>query len=116
MTFVSSPIVASRNQGNSLNETNRSLSAMSSQNPWGETLVTSTSEVLFPRCPDFILMPPYDSQRRVNTSAAQSMILRQLQLRLQPELRLAGGMLHVHEVPVALHVRRNRTGNHELAE
>src|SRR3990172_3054618 len=98
-TCVSAAIVASRNQGNALNETNRSFSPISNQNPWGEILVTSTAEVLFPRCADCILMLLDNPEGCVDPTAGQSVILRQLQPGLQPELCFAAGVLDVHVAP-----------------
>src|SRR6202022_678050 len=53
-TFAISRTDASRNHGNRLNGTNNSRSPIKSQNPWGETLVTSAREVLGPGAADFI--------------------------------------------------------------
>ena len=53
-TFVISRTDASRNQGNSSNGTNNSRSPTNSQNPCGDTLVTSTGEVLGPGGADLI--------------------------------------------------------------
>src|SRR5438128_10577349 len=53
-TFAISRTDASRNQGNSFNARNNSRSPMNNQKPCGETLVTSTGEVLGPGAADFI--------------------------------------------------------------
>src|SRR6266849_513420 len=52
---------ACSNHGKSLNATNSSLPASSSQKPCGEMFVTSTREVAAPRCSDFIASPIEDS-------------------------------------------------------
>src|SRR3990172_2600973 len=98
-TCVRAAIVASRNQGNALNETNRSFSPISNQNPCGEILVTSTAEVFRPRCADFILMLLNNPEGCGDPTAGQSEVLRQLQPRLQPELCFAAGVLDVHVRP-----------------
>jgi hypothetical protein len=53
---------ASRNQGKALNETNLSFSAISSQNPYDEMLVTSTSKMFLPRFADFTFVLPNGSE------------------------------------------------------
>ena len=65
-TFVNCPIVASRNQGNCLNDRKNSVLLIKSQNPFGETLATSTAEVRLPRVADFDFMFFYQAEYGVN--------------------------------------------------
>jgi hypothetical protein len=78
---------ASSNHGKSLNETNNSLCPSSSQKPWGEMLVTSASEVAAPRCPDFIASPFENSTNDRDFTLLQTVVLGELEARLQPEFR-----------------------------
>lgn len=53
---------ASRNQGNFSNERKTSRSEIMSQNPWADTFVTSTFEVLLPRRTNLTLSFPHNAQ------------------------------------------------------
>jgi hypothetical protein len=55
---------------------NNSRSSKRSQNPPGETLLTSTLEVSFPRAADFILMLFDEAQGFRDLTRGESMILR----------------------------------------
>jgi hypothetical protein len=85
-TFVICAIVASRNHGNEENATNSSSSPRRSQNPWGETLATSTPEVNFPAVATFINVCLYESLGVTNLPIAQAVILRHCDCWLKPEL------------------------------
>ena len=64
---------------------------MNSQNPCGETLVTSTGEVLGPGATDFIQMLLNQFCRLVQARGIEPIVGR-----FEPELRLAVGMVHVY--------------------
>src|SRR3990172_10503866 len=95
-------MVASANHGKSRNDTNNSRSSSSSQRPFGEMLVTSTAKVRFPSVADLIGVLPSKAQRRGQALLGQSPVLRDLDARVQPELGLPGGVLHVHMRPSLL--------------
>ena len=90
---------AARNHGKAPNEINLSRSLISSQNPCGETLVTSTSEVPSPCGEDFALVLLNRAQCSVEAARTQPVVLRQLQARSQPELRFTGDMLDMDVGP-----------------
>jgi hypothetical protein len=82
-------MVASLNQGKAENGTNSSSSPRRSQNPWGETLDTSTPEVCFPAVATFIDVGLHKGLSFSNLPVTQAVILRQRDCRLKPELSLA---------------------------
>jgi hypothetical protein len=63
---------------------------MNNQNPCGEILATSTSEVRFPRFADFIFVLSDEFQRGVYLPFVQAVILSQLDSRFQPEFCFPG--------------------------
>src|SRR6202035_1503778 len=85
-TFAISRTDASRNHGNWLNGTNNSRSPMNSQNPWGETLVTSAGEVLGPGAADFIQVLLDQSLCFGDLLRLETEICHQLHVPLDPEL------------------------------
>jgi hypothetical protein len=94
-TFAICRTAASRNHGNSLNGTNISRSPMNSQNPWGETLVTSTGEVFRPSASDFIEVFFNQGLRLGQPARIQTEIHGEFNRRFDPELRFAVRVLHV---------------------
>lgn len=86
---------ASRNQGNFSKDTNNSSPPISSQNPCGETLATSTAEVPVPSGADFISVFLNPGQRDAKLPIVQTMILRQGYLGLKPELCFPIRALHM---------------------
>src|SRR5436190_23818250 len=117
---------ASSNHGKALNDTNSSCSSMSSQNPCGETFVTSTREVLRPSIADLIdvflnQFPGFGDSLRL-----QAVGRMQFHGWLDPELRLAFGMLHMNvstrlfarkEVePKPLHAQYRGTHSERIAQ
>jgi hypothetical protein len=70
-----------------------------SQNPCFETFVTSTIEMGFPRVADFILMLQDQSKSARDAPPTQTVILRQLNSRLQPELRFTLCVIDMHVHP-----------------
>jgi len=72
---------------------------MRTQKPCLDKLVISTSEVRFPRVADLIFVPPDQSQGRSDAPRVQSVILRQLDFRLQPELGFAIDMVDMNVYP-----------------
>jgi hypothetical protein len=58
--------------------------------------VTSTAEVLLPRCADFILIPSDDRKCSRYATLRQSMIPCQLNLGFEPKLSLAIRMMDVN--------------------
>jgi len=81
-------MVASRNQGNSVNGRKSSSSASSSQKPCADTLVTSAAEVLCPSSADVMLLYLYEGLDCPKLAVVKAKILRQFCARLKPELRL----------------------------
>src|SRR6266516_3995077 len=80
---------ASRNHGKSLNGTNNSRSARKSQNPCGETLVTSTGEVFRPSVADFIQMLLDQLLRFGYLLRFEAKVRGKLDDRFNPEFRFA---------------------------
>src|SRR5262247_3289309 len=119
-------MVASRNQGKSLKGTNSSRSSTNSQNPCGETLVTSAGEVLGPGGADLIKMLLDQGLDFRNLLWLQTEVAGQLHGRIDPELRFAIGMLNVNvsssfltgkEVkPISLDPQDRRTHRTSIAE
>lgn len=70
-------MVASLNQGKAENGTNSSSSPSGSQNPWVETLDTSTPEVFFPAFSTFIDVGLHKGLSVPNLAITQAVILRQ---------------------------------------
>ena len=75
---------------------------MSSQNPLGETFETSTDEVPVPSGTDFIGVFLDQGQCPPDLSFVQTMILRQRNLGLKPELCFPVRALHVYMAPELL--------------
>jgi len=65
-------IVAFSNHGNCLNAMNSSRSSTRSQKPSGETLRTSTAEMVFPRSADFIFILLEQPKRRRDLTVAKA--------------------------------------------
>ncbi len=84
-------MLASLNQGKSLKGTNSSSPPSNSQKPWGETLDTSTREVLLPSGADFTGMCLHQLLSHSDLLVRQAIIVRQSDGGLKPELSLAVG-------------------------
>jgi hypothetical protein len=98
-TNMISRILASWNQGNSLNGTKSSRSSTSNQNPSGPRLLTSTAEMALPRRADFIFVFPHQPEHRRQSTTAEAIILRQGDRGFQPELRLPVSVLNMYVRP-----------------
>src|ERR1700730_7898311 len=98
-TFVISRTDASRNHGNWLKGTKSSRSPMNSQNPWGETLVTSAREVLGPSAADFIQVLLDQFLCLGDLLRLETEMCHQLQARVDPEFGFAVGVLNVDVSP-----------------
>jgi hypothetical protein len=72
---------------------------MNSQNPWGETLVTSAGEVLGPGAADFIQVLLDQFLCLGDLLRLETEIRHQLHVRLDPKLCFAVGMLNVDVSP-----------------
>jgi hypothetical protein len=114
-TFVICAMVASRNQGNEVKATNSSSSPRRSQNPWGETLATSTPEVRFPAVATFIYAGLNKNLSVPNLPIAQAVILRQCDHWLKPELGLPVPTGHV-DVHTGLFTREEVKSEGTIAE
>lgn len=84
------------NQGNSRKSTNSSLPPRKSQNPCREMLVTSASPVLAPTLFDLVMSFLQDSEDPADLALRNTVILRQFDARLKPDLRFALGRLDVN--------------------
>jgi hypothetical protein len=64
--------------------------------------------MFFPASADFMLMPPDEFDRRIQSPISEAVVLCQLNFRLNPKLRFSLSMMHMHahEVPPA---RRRKT-------
>src|SRR6266851_927263 len=107
-TFVISRTDASRNHGNWLNGTNSSRSPMNSQNPWGETLVTSAGEVPGPGVADFIQVLLDQFLCLGDLLRFETEIRHQLHARVNPELCFAVGMLNMDVSPPFLSGKKKK--------
>ncbi len=87
------------NHGNSLKDTNNSCSSMKSQNPCGETFVTSSGEVLRPSDPDFIQVLPNQFLGFCNLFRLEAVVRVQFHRRVDPKLGLAVSMLDMYVRP-----------------
>src|SRR5882672_4565251 len=87
---------ASRNHGNCWNATNNSWSSMISQNPWGDTLVTSAGEVLRPSASDFMKMLLDQIPGLCQLLGLQPVVGVKRDHWFNPELRLTRRMLDMH--------------------
>jgi hypothetical protein len=85
-----------------LNGTNNSRSPTKSQKPWGDTLVTSTGEVLGPSAADFIQVLPDQPLGFDNLLRREAEILREFDDGIDPEFRLPFRVLHVNVRPTLL--------------
>jgi hypothetical protein len=72
---------------------------MNSQNPWGETLVTSAGEVPGPGAADFIQVLLDQFLRLGDLLRLETEIRHQLHVPVDPGLCFAGGMLNVEVGP-----------------
>jgi len=89
-------IDASLNQGNSLKGRNNSRPSRRIQKPWGETLVTSGVEVLFPGSFDFILVVQYNPEDSFQACFIQPVISGQLNIWFKPKLGFPGSVMDVN--------------------
>src|ERR1700730_988981 len=83
--------VACLNHGNSSNGKNSSRPSSSSQKPCWEMFVTSTSEVAAPRISNLLQLIHDQLLDATQVLRAQLVVARELDLRLDPELRFALG-------------------------
>src|SRR2546428_618089 len=93
---------ASRNHGQARNETKYSRRPTSREKPFGVTVVTSATEVRLPRAADFILVLLNQSLCCAKAAGTEAVVPRQLDVGVQPELRLTTGMLNVYVWPPLL--------------
>lgn len=75
---------------------------MNNQNPWGETFVTSTREVLRPGAADFIQMLLDQVLGFCDLLGFEPVVRVEFNSRFDPELRFAVGMLDMHMRPPLL--------------
>jgi hypothetical protein len=75
-TRLSCPIDACLNHGNSENGTKSSSESSASQNPWGDTFVTSGAEVFGPGGSDLLFMSSNQESCEFQLAGIQAVILR----------------------------------------